>query len=1358
MKRFFRNSVLSGLSKTLWYLISIFLLSVNLEAAKTCEFKIGCPTEFNNDTIVIPSNVTYMSSLVELCATSSEPGYLPPSIVFVIDNSGSMKMGGVAKATDVNGYRFTVTKSMIDSIYKFVPNAEVSLVVFSNTLVFNPASPQYFAPYIKSLSYPMFESGTSQDIALHQPVIASSEQGDTVVVTANMVVDGDPASRWSSNFSDSQWIQIDLDTVMPITGVTLDWERSSAKNYIIDVSNDNKFWKTVSIRNNMKSGARIDSITGLKTSARYIRMRGVARNLPYGYSLFRFSVYGRPANPGYLMLMKLDSLYNGKLGKDIIKEVLTTKNATDTAGNQYVDLAYNPVTYPPGNGRNINLGFTAARAALANSVNPRQNQFVVFLSEGKSEALEDPNMNAYIAGSIVPTTFAVCLTQENQAPGEMQTMINNIKINRYSKSNSQSNLWVSRASNLLNLLTSDVISIVRKITQTLPTILTVNAISPSIVKDSVFTFNSRFPLGQDITPFNYTIKNNVKNQTTGVSHDSTVIINFWAKRSNELTPDPRAEIVCWDTTIYTLSVTATMPGVSENDICGKFTFHRDDSYGDLTARFTVSGNALRGVDYRDVVDSVAFKDGVSDVIIDIVPIQDSLTEANETVVFTISENPKYSIGTPKCDTVIINDFSNLVSVTASVPSISENGGAADFEFRRTNSSGDCTVYYKTIGTAEAGVDYENVVDSVILPNGQLTANVAVVAKLDHVVEENENVIVSIDAVRSGAKLNYTLGTPGAAVITITDYRLLMTVETSVDSIPENGGAGVFKITRNDSVNNCTVYYSIYGTAKADIDYTGVFDSVVLQNGQQSVDIAIVAKRDYLIEDGETIVLAIDSVKAGQTTHYTLGGAPQDTLVITDYAVSVSVNAAVPSISEKNGSGQFSISRSDPDGDCTVYYTMSGTAVAGQDYVKISDSLVLKNGENTSAIAITALHDSVAEDNKILTLTIDDLRASRTLNYVTGVSSSTSITIANYKTSVTVSALDTVISEIDKSGRFLLRRSDSSGPCTIHYTLSGFAVNGVDYTELTDSVMIQNGDDSVFVIINPEIDNVEEPAETVVLTIIDTGDGRALEYISGVSNSATMRIVDYTRKITIRASRVSITENKGTENFIVSRTDTVGACTVYFNLNGTARVGADYTASPVDFITFNSGESITQIKITTLQDIVLETNEIIRCLLTAGKSGQSQNYMVGLPGVAEIVINDDTEPFALVPLAANNPFSIGKSFVPDFILKLPGVAVRNLPLSKEGIRQGLILSVEMNPKTNGPAVLSGNVSIYDVLSNVIIKEMKMAFDPGTKRLYYVWGGRNSKGQDVPVGTYLAVFSISGNYQKEVMKKILIGVKR
>jgi hypothetical protein len=903
-----------------------------------------------------------------------------------------------------------------------------------------------------------------------------------------------------------------------------------------------------------------------------------------------------------------------------------------------------------------------------------------------------------------------------------------------------------------------VISIIRTLTSTPPITLTINTFSPSITKDSVFTFNSRFPLGPDITPFNFVIRYQVKNQATGVSHDTTAIVNFWAKRSNVLVPDPRAEINCWDTTIYTLSVSATIPGVPENGTQGKFTFHRNDSYRDLTARFTVSGSALRGADYKDVVDSVIFKDGESDVTVDIVPIQDTLRETDETAVFTISENPKYSIGTPKCDTVIINDFSNTVSVTASVSSISENGGAADVVFSRTNPSGDCTVYYKITGTAEAGVDYKNIADSVVFQNGQLRSNVAVVARRDLVVENDENVIVSIDAVRSGVKLNYTLGTPGTAVITITDYRLLMTVKTSVDSISENGGAGVFKITRNDKIDNCTVYYSIYGTATADTDYTGALDSVVLQNGQQSVEITIIAKSDYLIENGETVVLSIDSVKADQAMHYTPGVASVDTLTIADYAVSVSVNASVLTISERDGAGHFSISRSDSGGDCTIYFTLSGTAVAGLNYVKISDSLVLKNGEKSSAIVITALHDSVAEDNKVLTLTIDDLRADRTLKYVAGVSPSASIIIENYKTSVTVSALDTVISEIDKAGRFLIKRSDSSGQCTIYYTLSGLSVNGIDYTTLTDSVIIQNGEDSALVIINPKIDNVVEPAETVVLTIKDSGNGRALHYVSGVSNSATMRIQDYMRKVSIRASRLSITENKGTENFIVSRTDTVGACTVYFNLSGTSTRGADYSANPVDSITFNSGISITQIKITTLQDIVFETNETIRCVLSSGKPGQPVTYMVGSPGDAEIFINDDTEPFTLMPLAANNPFSIGKSFVPDFILKLPGIDVKTLPISKDGIRQGLILSVEMNPKTNGAAVLSGKVSIYDVLSNVVIKEMQMIFDPSTKRLYYVWGGRNGKGLDVPVGTYLAIFSISANYQKEVMQKILIGVKR
>ncbi len=134
-----------------------------------------------------------------------------------------------------------------------------------------------------------------QNLALNKPATASSVE--TSLLTANLAVDGNTTTRWSSAFSDPQWIRIDLGTSTVVNRVVLRWEAASAKNYTVDVSADGNSWTTILTKTNMAAGARTDDFSGLAGTGRYIRMNGTARTTAYGYSLYEFEVYGStPAN------------------------------------------------------------------------------------------------------------------------------------------------------------------------------------------------------------------------------------------------------------------------------------------------------------------------------------------------------------------------------------------------------------------------------------------------------------------------------------------------------------------------------------------------------------------------------------------------------------------------------------------------------------------------------------------------------------------------------------------------------------------------------------------------------------------------------------------------------------------------------------------------------------------------------------------------------------------------------------------------------------------------------------------------------------------------------------------------------
>src|ERR1700729_3528279 len=129
--------------------------------------------------------------------------------------------------------------------------------------------------------------------ALNKTATASStENAGTPAADA---VDGNTGTRWSSAFSDPQWLEVDLGSSQAICQVTLNWETAYAKAFQIQTSADGTNWTTIYSTTTGTGGTQTLSVTG---TGRYIRMYGTARATQYGYSLWEFSVYGSLSSGG----------------------------------------------------------------------------------------------------------------------------------------------------------------------------------------------------------------------------------------------------------------------------------------------------------------------------------------------------------------------------------------------------------------------------------------------------------------------------------------------------------------------------------------------------------------------------------------------------------------------------------------------------------------------------------------------------------------------------------------------------------------------------------------------------------------------------------------------------------------------------------------------------------------------------------------------------------------------------------------------------------------------------------------------------------------------------------------------------
>ncbi|MBM6404603.1 DUF1996 domain-containing protein, partial [Phycicoccus sp. CSK15P-2] len=120
-----------------------------------------------------------------------------------------------------------------------------------------------------------------------RPVTASSTESSAF--PASNAVDGNTGTRWSSEFSDPQWLQVDLGATATVSSVVLDWETAYASSFAVQTSTDGTSWTTVHRTAAGTGGRQTIEVTG---SGRYVRVLATERATQWGVSLHEFEVYG----------------------------------------------------------------------------------------------------------------------------------------------------------------------------------------------------------------------------------------------------------------------------------------------------------------------------------------------------------------------------------------------------------------------------------------------------------------------------------------------------------------------------------------------------------------------------------------------------------------------------------------------------------------------------------------------------------------------------------------------------------------------------------------------------------------------------------------------------------------------------------------------------------------------------------------------------------------------------------------------------------------------------------------------------------------------------------------------------------
>ena len=377
-------------------------------------------------------------------------------------------------------------------------------------------------------------------------------------------------------------------------------------------------------------------------------------------------------------------------------------------------------------------------------------------------------------------------------------------------------------------------------------------------------------------------------------------------------------------------------------------------------------------------------------------------------------------------------------------------------------------------------------------------------------------------------------------------------------------------------------------------------------GSAGVQIVVQPKKAGTISNTATVVASESDPNPANnsaTATTTVTSMPMVTIVATD-----------PQASEAGrAKGQFTISRTGGTSKpLVVNYSVSGTAANGADYASLSGSRTIPAGASKATINVTPVNDKLYEGDETVVLTLAADAA-----YLVGIPNSASVTIAdNDLPSVSIVATAANASEAGlKPGQFTISRAgNNSASLIVHYTVSGSATNGIDYTALSGSITIPAGSPSEVLVISPIDDLDFEGNETVTVRLASS-----VSYIIGSPKSATVTIADNDLPtVTVTATDAEASEmgvNKG--KIAITRAGNISRpLTINYTVSGTATNGVDYTMLP-GTITIAAGHSSVVITVTPKNDKIKEGSETVSLTLAAGSG-----YQIGVPDSASVTILDN----------------------------------------------------------------------------------------------------------------------------------------
>jgi len=216
-------------------------------------------------------------------------------------------------------------------------------------------------------------------------------------------------------------------------------------------------------------------------------------------------------------------------------------------------------------------------------------------------------------------------------------------------------------------------------------------------------------------------------------------------------------------------------------------------------------------------------------------------------------------------------------------------------------------------------------------------------------------------------------------------------------------------------------------------------------------------------------------------------------------------------------------------------------------------------------------------------------------------------------------------EGSQNGIFTLTRTGSNTNILIfNYSISGTAINGIDYTTLTGTAQFDAGQSSTTITVAVIDDAIAESNETVTLTLIDGPN-----YNLGSTSTATITIQDNdTAGVTLTESSGStnVTEGGATDSYTVVLTSQPTA-----NVTITINPGSQLTVSPRTLTFTPANWNVPQtVTVTAVDDALAEGTHTGTIQHTVSSADSNYNGLAISP-VTVTITDNDTVGLTILPL-------------------------------------------------------------------------------------------------------------------------------